>query len=171
MQAFDQIYETYSQRLFNFLFSRLKHRQTAEDLLHTVFLKAWNNIGTYQQQGAKFSTWLFQIANYTVIDHWRTKKQTVELDKVENLSQLSLNPTHYEDYRFLWEAMDKLSLDHRLVLELRFKQDLTVAETAAVMKKTLIGVRVLQHRAVKALKKKLEQYQPEKTYDQRPSKK
>jgi RNA polymerase sigma-70 factor, ECF subfamily len=154
--AFGQIYDIYSQQLFNFLLGKLAHKQTAEDLLQTVFLKAWVNLSKYQtQSNAKFSTWLFQIANFTLIDHWRTKKPTVEITEVENLSQFAQAPALYEEYGYLWEALAELPLPYQTVLDLRFKRDLSVEETSIAMGKNKVGVRVLQHRALAALRKKI----------------
>lgn len=157
--AFGQIYTTYSQQIFNFLLSKLSHKQTAEDLVQTVFVKAWTNIKRYQpRSSAKFSTWLFQIANFTLIDHWRTRKSSVEISEVENLVQFAQNPQMYEEYGYLWEAIRRLPLTYQTVLDLRFKQDQSVIETAKAMKKSQISVRVLQHRALKLLRKELEQH-------------
>lgn len=157
-EAFGEIYTIYSQQIFNFLLSKLAHRQTAEDILQTVFVKAWTNIRRYQpRSSAKFSTWLFQIANFTLIDHWRTRKSSVEISEVENLTQFAHDPKLYEEYGYLWDALKKLSLTYQTVLDLRFKQDLSVEETAKAMNKSQVSVRVLQHRALKALKKQLGQ--------------
>jgi len=154
--AFGQLYDIFSQRIYNFLFGRVRHKETAEDLLHTIFLKAWANLDKYKQRvNVKFSTWLFQIANYTLIDYWRTRKETVELEKIDNLVRFS-NSTEFEDYQFLTTALSSLPLDYQTVLELRFKQDLSVAETAKIMKKSEVGIRVLQHRAIKLLRKALD---------------
>ena len=154
--AFARIYDLLAQSIYNFLLSKLRHKETAEDLMHTVFLKAWQGLSSYQARpNAKFSTWLYQIANYTLIDYWRTKKTTVELEVVENLSQFAEDPKLYEEYEYLWKAIAQLPLTYQTVLDLRFKQDLSVEETAHIMRKTQIGIRVLQHRAVKALKSKL----------------
>ncbi|MBI3952708.1 MAG: sigma-70 family RNA polymerase sigma factor [Candidatus Doudnabacteria bacterium] len=155
-EAFGRIYEIYAQSIYNFLFSRLRHKETSEDLVHTVFLKTWNNIRRYQpRKSAKFSTWVFQITQHTLIDYWRVRKQTVELEKVENLANLSQDPEGFEDYEFLWAALSELSLEQQTVLDLRFKQQLSVSETAQVLGKSEVAVRVLQHRAIGALKKKL----------------
>jgi RNA polymerase sigma-70 factor (ECF subfamily) len=154
--AFGRIYEIYAPRVFSFLVVRLRHHELAEDLLHTVFLKAWTNINRYVPGNAKFSTWLFQIANYTLIDHWRTKKDTVEIDKIENLSDFAVNPKGFERYEYLWEAIQTLPDDQKSVLILRFKQDLNIPEIAEVLGKSRVSVRVIQHRGLKALKKKLE---------------
>jgi RNA polymerase sigma-70 factor, ECF subfamily len=155
--AFGQIYDLFSQPLFNFILGRVRNRHLAEDLLHTVFLKAWNRVPDYRpQENAKFSTWLYQIANYTVIDHWRTRKDTAGIDMVENLAQFAVQPKGYETYAYLWEAMATLRDDYRAVLHLRFLDDLSVEETAFAMDKSAVGVRVLQHRALKALRKILQ---------------
>jgi RNA polymerase sigma-70 factor, ECF subfamily len=153
--SFAVIYDLFSPRIFGFLMSRLKHRQTAEDLTHTVFVKTWSSLPSYKQGSAKFSTWLFQIANYTLIDHWRTKKDQVELSKVEHLPQAAYNPKLYEHYQFLYTAMEKLTDEHQTVIRLRFNEHFSVNETAKIMGKSHVGVRVLQHRAIKALKKLL----------------
>lgn len=152
-QAFADLYDYLSKPLYNFLFSRIRQKQTSEDLLQTVFLKVWNNLETYTPtRKAKFSTWVFQIANYTLIDYWRTRKETVDLTAVENLSQFAEDPKLYEKYDYLWNAMAKLPDEYKTVLELRFRQDLSVAETAVIMNKSAVGIRVLQHRALKTLK-------------------
>src|SRR5258707_11878570 len=98
-EAFGQIYDLYAKQVHNFLFSKVRHQQVCEDLVHTVFLKAWTNLRSYQPRAsAKFSTWLFQIANFTLIDHWRTKKPTVELSEIENLAHFAEDPKLYEEY-------------------------------------------------------------------------
>ncbi|HYC79426.1 MAG TPA: RNA polymerase sigma factor [Candidatus Binatia bacterium] len=151
--AFGKLYDLFAPKLFNFILSRVRHKGTAEDLLHTVFLKAWNSLPKYRPTNrAKFSTWLFQIANFTVIDHWRTHKETVEIDKLENLSQFALNPKLYENFDFLWQAMDELPEDYRTVIRLRFMEDMSITETALTMDKSEVGIRVLQHRALKSLR-------------------
>jgi RNA polymerase sigma-70 factor (ECF subfamily) len=158
-EAFGAIYDSYAKPIYNFLFGKVRHQQTTEDLVHTVFLKAWTNLKSYKPRPeAKFSTWLYQIANFTLIDHWRTRKITTELTGIENLAQFASDPKLYEEYGYLWDATAQLSLPHQTVLDLRFRQDLSVEETARIMRKTAIGVRVLQHRALKALRTKLKKH-------------
>lgn len=159
-QAFSSIFELLSKPVYNFLIGRVRQKETAEDLVQTVFLKAWRNLDTYRTSNkAKFSTWLFQIANYTLIDYWRTRKDTVDISSVENLSIFALDPKLYEKYDWVNKALSELPTDYQTVLELRFRQDMTVAETSHIMGKTQVGIRVLQHRALKALRSKLSKYQ------------
>jgi RNA polymerase sigma-70 factor (ECF subfamily) len=155
-ESFGQIYSLYARQIYNFLFSKLKHRETTEDIVHTVFLTAWTNLHSYKPHAnAKFSTWLFQIANFTLIDHWRTKKPTAELTEIENLAQFAQDPKFYEEYEYLWIAISELPLEYQTVLDLRFRQNLSVKETAQILGKSQVGVRVIQHRALKAIGLKL----------------
>ncbi len=155
-EAFGLIYDNYSGPIYNFLMGKVRHKEVCEDLVHTVFLKAWTNLKSYQPRAnAKFSTWLYQIANYTLIDHWRTKKPTVELIEVENLAAFAIDPAHYEEYAYLWDAVAKLPMNYQTILDLRFRQDMSVEEAAQIMNKTSVGIRVLQHRALRALKNQL----------------
>lgn len=157
--SFGKIYDELARPIYNFLFARVRQKQITEDLVQTVFLKAWHNIASYKpSRKAKFSTWLYQIANYTLIDYWRTKKDTVDIDAVSNLSDFAKDPKLYEKYDYLLNAMSELPAEYQTVLELRFRQDLNVAEVAEIMNKSQVGVRVLQHRAVKALREKLSKY-------------
>ena len=154
--AFGQLYDLFSQQVFNFLLGKLAHKETAEDLVQTVFLKAWTNLKKYEPRPtAKFSTWLFQIASLTLIDHWRARKNVVELNEIENLSRFAVNQPLYEEYDYLWKAMFALPLNYQTVLDLRFKQDLSVSETAKIMKKSQVSIRVLQHRALRLLRRTL----------------
>ena len=155
-EAFGHIYDILSKPIYNFLYARLRQKEQAEDLLQTVFLKVWNSLDTYKpNKRAKFSTWVFQIANYTLIDFWRTRKETTDITLVENLSDFALDPKLYEEYNYLWNALKTLPDDYQTVLELRFRQDLSVAEVSVIMDKSPVGIRVLQHRALKALKQEL----------------
>lgn len=157
--AFGRIYDHFARPIYNFIFGKIRHKEVSEDLLHTTFLKAWVNIRSYKPKPtAKFSTWLYQIANYTLIDYWRTRKSTVELTEVENLIEFSSDPKLYEEYEYLWKALSELPQAYQTVLDLRFKQEMSVEETAQIMGKSSVGIRVLQHRALKALKEKLSEY-------------
>jgi len=158
-EAFGSIYDTLSKPIFNFLLARLRHREMAEDLLQTVFLKVWHNLESYKpKKSTKFSTWVFQIANYTLIDYWRTRKETVDISVVENMSDFALDPKKYEKYDYLWDALKTLPQDYQTVLELRFRQDLSVPEVAEIMGKSAVGIRVLQHRAIKALRQQMAKF-------------
>ncbi|MEK7618277.1 MAG: sigma-70 family RNA polymerase sigma factor [Patescibacteria group bacterium] len=86
-KAFDfgKIFDDLSPKIYNFLYYRTHHKQTAEDLTSTVFTKALERIKQFDAQKAQFSTWLYQIAKNALIDHYRTFKQTGSIDDIWEL--------------------------------------------------------------------------------------
>src|SRR3990172_13082101 len=69
-----------ADRVYRFALFRVSDVQTAEDLTSQVFLKDWENLNRFQLRGAPFSAWLFRIARNTIIDHYRTRKETLPLE-------------------------------------------------------------------------------------------
>src|SRR3989338_1118620 len=84
-EAFGKLYDLYLKKIYDFLYYRTHHKQTAEDLAGTVFTKALEKIGQYNPSKAKFSTWLYQIARNTLIDHYRTLKFTENIEDIWDL--------------------------------------------------------------------------------------
>src|ERR1700690_2325323 len=81
--AFGDLYNLYFKKIYQFIYYRVGHKEVAEDLAEDVFLKAFTKISSINQSGA-FSGWLYQIARNQVIDYYRQKKLTVNLDEIEN---------------------------------------------------------------------------------------
>lgn len=161
--AFGLLYDRYLPKIYRFVFFKIGHREEAEDLTHQIFLSAWENIRTFQQQGLPISSWLYKIARNRVIDHYRTKKINVPLDDISQELSLITDELHDTDTRMLLErvytSLHHLVDEQQEVIVLRFIEELTHKEIAAVMEKNEIAVRVLQHRAVRNLKKILDEKQ------------
>lgn len=67
---------------------RVGDEHLAEDITSQVFLKAWENLGTYQAGQSPFMAWLYRIAHNAVIDYYRAKKITFSFEEI-NLGKLS----------------------------------------------------------------------------------
>jgi RNA polymerase sigma-70 factor, ECF subfamily len=82
----EEWYDQYLPKIYRYIFYRTGHKQTAEDLTSTVFLKAVSNLKTFKSDKASFSTWLYTIARNTLIDHMRTDKKIFDLEQVFDLA-------------------------------------------------------------------------------------
>ncbi|HCL47669.1 TPA: hypothetical protein DHW58_01625, partial [Patescibacteria group bacterium] len=83
--AFGQLFDELSDSVYRFLTFRLRDDEQAKDLLSQIWLEAWQSLRRYNPDRS-FRTWLFAIARYNLIDHYRRYRPTVSLDAVINRS-------------------------------------------------------------------------------------
>ncbi len=160
-QAFARLYDAHIDDLYRFIFYRVSHQQTAEDLTSQLFIKAWDNLGRYESRGVRFSAWLYQIARNMVIDHYRTRKETVALEPIATMKpDPSANVSKQIERKLEGEwvrgMLEHLTEDQREVLTLKFINGLSTKEVATVMKKKQGAIRALQMRGLQALAKLME---------------
>lgn len=70
----EAIYRDYYQKISYFVIKKVGNDQIAEDIVSDVFLKITSNIDRFDPQKAAVSTWVYTIANNTVLDYYRTRK-------------------------------------------------------------------------------------------------
>ncbi len=157
-EAFGELYERHAVSIFRFLLAHLGDFHDAEDLTEDVFLRAWQAIPGYQERGLPFLAFVFRVARNVLTDHYRKNRRAdVQLPwETKNLTgiyaTMDQQLSSVLEYPKLYEAMSLLRKDYAMVLTLRFLSGLSPEETAAVMKRSLSAVRVLQHRALSALR-------------------
>jgi RNA polymerase sigma-70 factor (ECF subfamily) len=161
-EAFGELYRRYAQAIFRFLVSHLSDPMDAEDLTEDVFLRVWRSLPGYSQQGVPFLAYLFRVARNALIDHYRQSdkfKGQVSIDNI-TLSDRGVGPGETVsaslEHQEIRQTLEQLRKDYRNVLILRFIVELSPAETAEVMGRSAGAVRVLQHRALAALRKLIE---------------
>jgi len=157
--AFGEIYNLFFKKIYTFIYFRVSHKETAEDMAEEVFLKAWTKINSINEAGS-LEAWLYQIARNLVIDYYRSKKQLVELKDVENtlayedtvLDLLELN----HKQAILNRLIKQLPEEHQQVLKLKFFEDLDNQVIAQALNKSEGAIRVIQFRAISKLKELFE---------------
>ena len=152
------IYRHHQADILRYLFRRLGNEATAQDLTQQVFLKAWQAIPRYRDRGRPLLAWLYTIARRQVIDYARAAKPARSLEGIEigEPSRVEEQVIRAERQRQLRAALERLSEDHRDVLILRFWLDKPAAEVGELMGRSAGAVRVLQLRALRALRQELE---------------
>ena len=74
----NQIWKDHRGRLYKYVFKRVRNKDTAEDIVHNVFVKAFEKIETLKNPG-KIQNWLFRIAGNSIADYYRSLKKEAEL--------------------------------------------------------------------------------------------
>lgn len=154
-EAFAQLYDECVERIYRYIYFRVTDEQTAEDLTSQVFYKAWENLDRCKSTGAPFIAWLYTIARNAVIDHYRTRKNTVALEEAVTLASDSPDPEDQIELQFETEslrlALDELTPEQRQVVVLKFISGMSTEEIAKHLGKRAGAVRALQMRALQAL--------------------
>ena len=154
--AFASLYDQFAPRVRRFLRYQLRDDDLAEELVQRTFVRIVEALPRYQPRGLPFGAWVFRIARNAMIDQVRTTHPTVELDAALDRAADTGDPVmavERADVRAeVRRALDQLPTDQRDVLVWRFFGELSPAETAAVMGRSNGAVRVLQHRALAALR-------------------
>ena len=160
--AFGELYERYAPRVFRFLYAHLDNRLDAEDLTEDVFLRVWKSLGSYKEKGVPFLAFLFRVARNALIDHYRRGAKGEERVSIEDMQLSDQTPGPVESVMAIMEhqqlrvMLKELREDYRMVLVLRYLSELSPEETAKVMGKSPGAIRVMQHRALAALRSVME---------------
>jgi RNA polymerase sigma-70 factor, ECF subfamily len=158
-KSIEEWFRLYGDEVYNFLIY-YTNRTDVEDMVQEVFIKALRGIRRFKGDSSP-KTWLIAIARRVAIDFYR-KKKTSEVPFIQGMTQsathtpeelLELN----EDNQELYHAIHTLNQNYRDVLLLRGLKELSVADTAAVLRWSQGKVRVTYHRALKSLKAALEE--------------
>lgn len=162
--AFGELYEEFADRIYAFIRIKTVGTNEADDILQDVFIKAWKGCQTLNTEDLNFSAWLYKIASNTVNDFYRKKyrnPEPVSIDeaigvKTRNDAMDDVN-LHF-DKKLIGEALEKLPTHYKQIIELRFFQDFNINETAKILNKNSVTVRVWQHRAIKQLEQIFNQF-------------
>lgn len=154
--AYGEIFDLYADRIRRFLAFKLPRNEDADELTSEVFLRGWE----YMTSGAvnNLNAFFFRIARNLVADFYRKYKATEELsyasDKDTGQSVSEDVATKLESDELI-NSLRGIKDEYREILVMRYLSEMEVGEIASALEKTSNGVRVLLHRAKKALQEKM----------------
>lgn len=155
---FGQLYDYYIKRIYSFVYYKTSHKETAEDLVSQTFMKAVSRISQYYADKGTFSSWLYQIAENTVIDHYRKQKPAENIDDVWDL-QANINieeeVEHTRELEELKKYLDILTPEQRKIIVLRVWDELSYKEISEIVNKSEDNCKMIYSRALKSIKNKV----------------
>jgi RNA polymerase sigma-70 factor (ECF subfamily) len=137
---------------------RVRDRAEAEDITAEVFHEALRSLGRFQWRGAPFSSWLVRIAANTLADRWqraaRSGGNAVESRNGAGAEADCSVEADAEQRAILYQLVDRLPHDQRLVILRRFLDQKSVREIAEELGRSEGAVKQLQFRALESLRNK-----------------
>ena len=164
-RGMEAIYERYFDRVYRLAYSKLRTAQDAEDVTSAVFLKLCKSLDSFRGE-AKFSTWIYTVANNAVMDSIRRRRPSVSLDADLRVDGGDSVPREIEDdapgpedhvadadfARYVYGKLDALPPGQRSVIELRYFMELSYQQIADQLGVELGTVKSRLNRAIAALR-------------------
>lgn len=154
---FEEIYDAHVVAIYRYIYARVGNRPDAEDLTAQVFMRAVEQLDVTRDT-PQIVSWLYRVSQNAVADHWRAfyRLPLVTEDRlapgwepVAAPEQAGPAASHERSARRVEAVLRRLPDHYRRVLELRFLQRLSVAETAREMGVSHGNAKVLQYRALR----------------------
>ncbi len=133
--AFNELYNRYEQKVFNFIQKRLHNQADAEDLLQKIFIKIHESKNLYKRQ-FKFEQWLFVIARTSILDHMRASgRYQAKLNRLGDEHRAS-------DKEVLdLDSLSSLNEDQKEMLEMKYIDELSYHEMSKLLNKSETSLR------------------------------
>ncbi|OAF12892.1 RNA polymerase subunit sigma [Bradyrhizobium centrolobii] len=135
--AMQILYLRHRVRIFRFVRRLVRERETCEDLVSQVFLDVWRSAGAFERR-SRVSTWLLSIARFKALGHLRQrvheKIDDVELPEIVDESDTPEAVTdRTRTNATLRSCIDRLCPAHRMVIDLVYYHERSVAEVSEIL--------------------------------------
>jgi len=166
VQAFDRetlaaIYDRYQRPIYIYIARQVGEEETARDLTADVFRRLLQALKQGNGPSTNLKAWLYRTAHNITVDYFRRQSYRRHLPLIAAADISSEDPVIVAERHLqtaeVAEAWQSLTPDQQQVIALKFMHELDNSEIAAVLHKEIGAVKSLQHRALAALRRELEQ--------------
>lgn len=151
-KSIDKLLNKYREKIYSFIFSKVKNYETTNDIYQEVCIKIIQNLTPYKYKDQqRFSSWAMRIAYNAIMDHYRYQKRLPKYENMEGYKQYnSLEDRNNAEQNMIYKEMvheikkilDTLPKEQREVIQLRFYQKLSfkeISEQTGVSINTALG--------------------------------
>ena len=156
--TFESVYEDNYRAIVRYLYKHTGNLHDAEDLAAETFLYCYQNYDNYDPEKSSISTWLYLVASSRLKNHYRDRKEHVDLSELEErlfTEEIDMERAAWleELRRLLAEKLQRLPERQQKVVVMRFFQQKDFDEIAVAIDTTPGNVRVILSRALDKLEK------------------
>lgn len=155
-EAFSELYLRFYDRVLRRVLVIVKDPYDAEDITSEAFLRAWNSISKFEARDVSILAWFCTIAEHLALKYVSKQRPCVDVDDVVIHARKDSNPItlveRKSDIAVLDSAIARLPVDQQEVISRHFIEELSYTELGEVTGRPVGTIRVIQHRALKALR-------------------
>lgn len=159
--AFNQIIETYSERLYWHVRRFVCSHEDTDDLLQDIFIKIWNSLPSFRGD-SQIYTWLYRIATNETLNYLRKirRENAVSFDVVGEMlaTRIDEDPSFNGNalQRELHKAIQRLPEKQRLVFNMRYFDEMKYEDIAEITGTSVGALKASYHHAYNKIKESLE---------------
>ncbi|MBB4766838.1 sigma-70 family RNA polymerase sigma factor [Amorphoplanes digitatis] len=154
------LYTEHYAVLLSFISRYVRDRHKAEDLVQETLLRAWRHIDHLEPDPVRTRSYLLTIARNVVTNTWRAEQRRPRLVADEAAVEAVPSADNVDQLVEGWlvaEALERLSADHRAVVQAMYYEGQTVADAARKLSVPEGTVKSRAYYAVRALRQAFEE--------------
>ncbi len=155
---FGSLYDYYIKRVYDFIYFKTHHKETAEDLTSVTWTKAFERLDGFDMEKGSFQSWIYKIAQNTVIDHYRTKREMTAIDDswdIPSKENIERDAEARRTLELLQSHLATFDSKQRDILIMRLWQELSYAEISEILDISEASAKMTVSRALVKLRKSM----------------
>ena len=152
----EQIYLEYREKVFRYVRGKVANTADAEDVTSEIFLKVQSSLGSYDEEKATLSTWIYTITHNTVCNYYREQsRRALSLDENALCSDTDDVMTEIENEitkENLAIALETLSEREQDIIVLYYYHEIPLRDIAIKMGITYTNAKFMKHQAIGKLR-------------------
>jgi RNA polymerase sigma factor, sigma-70 family len=172
---FSAVFDEYGKDIYRYVLSKVRHRETAEDITQDVFLNAFRSWENYTDSD-QLRAWLFKIAHNAVLRGYANRTRvTYSISRSDDEGDIdfpdfSCDPENdflrKEAVERIMRSVEELSEVHQVAFRCRYIEDMSLNETAEYIGLPIGTVKSRVHYAVREIKKSLGISESDQSFEQ-----
>ncbi len=162
VNAYGQIVRKYQKPIYNLMYRATRSEQLSMEMAQETFTRAYEKLERFDP-GRSFFSWLYAIGANLARDHLRKAGRELLFSEAEidgnQLTDSGPNQAAHLEHKIeisqVMQLLEKLPLDYREALILRYREDLPMEEVGKALSISTSGAKMRVHRALKSLRSML----------------
>lgn len=158
--ALARLYDRHAPAIYRYAYRHSEDARLADQVVGDVFAKLLEQLAQGRGPGSNLRAYLFEIAYHAIVDEIRHARRLLAIETLELALPTEEQPGLLLEQQVQLEVVRQamrqdLTGDQRHVVILRFLEDFSLKETARIMGKSVGNIKVIQQRALAALRRAL----------------